>query len=98
MILYTAADIQKDEADDQVLSFLKYWQGIQRRVQSTFVFDSKFTTYVNLSALNQRGIKCITLRRRGKKLIDNISKVSDWSRIHIPHAKRKYPNPLVHES
>jgi len=98
LILYTAADIQKDEADDQVLSFLKYWQGIQRRVQSTFVFDSKFTTYANLSALNQRGIKFITLRRRGKKLIDNTSKLKPWNRIHIPHAKRKYPNPLVHES
>ena len=98
LILYTAADIQKDEADDQVLSFLKYWQGIQRRVQSTFVFDSKFTTYANLSALNQKGIKFITLRRRGKKLIDNISMLKPWKRIHIPHAKRKYPNPLVHES
>ena len=98
LILYTAADIQKDEADDQVLSFLKYWQGIQRRVQPTFVFDSRFTTYANLSALNQRGIKFITLRRRGKKLIQNVNKLQPWKRIHIPHAKRKFPNPLVHES
>lgn len=98
LILYTAADIQKDEADDQVLSFLKYWQGIQRRVRSTFVFDSKFTTYSNLSALNQKGIKFITLRRRGKKLIQNVSQLKPWKRINIPHAKRKFPNPLVHES
>ena len=75
LILYTAADIQKNEADDQVLTFLKYWQGIQRRVQSTFVFDSKFTTYSNLSALNRKGIKFITLRRRGKKLIQNVSQL-----------------------
>jgi len=98
LILYTAADIQKNEADDQVLSFLKYWQGIQRRVQSTFVFDSKFTTYSNLSALNQKGIKFITLRRRGKKLIQNVNQLKPWKRINIPHAKRKFPNPLVHES
>ena len=98
LILYTAADIQKNEADDQVLSFLEYWQGIQRRVQSTFVFDSKFTTYSNLSALNQKGIKFITLRRRGKKLIQNVSQLKPWKRINIPHAKRKFPNPLVHES
>jgi hypothetical protein len=98
LILYTAADIQKDEADDQVLSFLRYWQGIQRRVQPTFVFDSRFTTYANLSALNQRGIKFITLRRRGKKLIQNVKKLQPWKRIHIPHAKRKFPNPLVYES
>ena len=98
LILYTAADIQKNEADDQVLTFLKYWQGIQRRVQSTFVFDSKFTTYSNLSALNRKGIKFITLRRRGKKLIQNVSQLKPWKRINIPHAKRKFPNPLVHES
>ena len=98
LILYTAADIQKDEADDQTLVFLKYWKGIQRRIPPTFVFDSKFTTYANLSALNQMGIKFITLRRRGKRLIDNIDKIDHWNRIHIPHAKRKYPNPLVHES
>ena len=98
LILYTAADIQKDEADDQVLSFLSFWQGIQRRIQSTFVFDSRFTTYANLSALNQKGVKFITLRRRGKNLIQNVSKLQPWNRIHIPHAKRKFPNPLVHES
>jgi hypothetical protein len=98
LILYTAADIQKDEADDQVLSFLQYWQGIQRKVEPTLIFDSRFTTYANLSALNQRGIKFITLRRRGKKLIQNVNKLKPWKRIHIPHAKRKFPNPLVHES
>jgi hypothetical protein len=98
LILYTAADIHRNEADDQVLSFLKYWQGIQRRIEPTFVFDSRFTTYANLSALNQRGIKFITLRRRGKKLIQSVDKLGPWKRINIPHAKRKFPNPLVHES
>ena len=98
LILYTAADINRDEADDQVLNFLSFWKGIRRGIKSTFVFDSKFTTYANLSALNTQGIKFITLRRRGKKLIDNVNKLKSWKRIHITHAKRKYPNPLVYES
>ena len=98
LILYTAADIHRNEADDQVLSFLKYWQGIQRRIEPTFVFDSRFTTYANLSALNQKGIKFITLRRRGKRLVQSVDKLGPWKRINIPHAKRKFPNPLVHES
>ena len=98
LILYTAADIHRNEADDQVLSFLKYWQGIQRRIEPTFVFDSRFTTYANLSALNQQGIKFITLRRRGKKLIQSVDNLGPWKRINIPHAKRKFPNPLVYES
>jgi transposase len=98
LILYADADINRDEADDQVLNFLSFWKGIRRGIKSTFVFDSKFTTYANLSALNTQGIKFITLRRRGKKLIDNVNKLKPWKRIHIAHAKRKYPKPLVYES
>ena len=98
LILYTDADINRDEADDQVLNFLSFWKGIRRGIKPTFVFDSKFTTYANLSALNTQGIKFITLRRRGKKLIDKVNKLKSWKRIHITHAKRKYPNPLVYES
>jgi len=98
LILYTDADINRDEADDQVLNFLSFWKGIRRGIKPTFVFDSKFTTYANLSALNTQGVKFITLRRRGKKLIDNVNKLKSWKRIHITHAKRKHPNPLVYES
>jgi hypothetical protein len=98
LILYTAADIQRKEADEQVLSFLSFWKKVQRGVKPTFVFDSKFTTYAKLSALNQQGIRFITLRRRGKNMLDGMEALESWKRIHIPHAKRKYPNPLVHES
>jgi len=98
LILYTAADIARDESDDQVLVFLSFWKSIRRGIKSTFIFDSKFTTYEKLSQLNALGIKFITLRRRGKNLIDQVDKLEPWKRIKIPHAKRKYPNPLVHES
>jgi hypothetical protein len=27
-----------------------------------------------------------------------VQDLGPWKRIHIPHGKRKYPNPLVHES
>lgn len=98
LILYTAADIQRKEADDQVMGFLSFWKKVQRGIKPTFVFDSKFTTYPKLSALNQQGIRFITLRRRGKNMLDGTEALESWKRIHIPHAKRKYPNPLVHES
>jgi transposase len=98
LILYTAADIKRGEADDQVLNFLSFWRKIHRGMKPTFVFDSKFTTYAKLSALSAQGIKFITLRRRGKNLVDNMEVLAPWKRINISHAKRKYPNPLVHES
>ena len=98
LILYTAADIQREEADDQVLGFLSFWKKVQRGITPTFVFDSKFTTYAKLSELNQQGVRFITLRRRGKNMVGGTRALEPWKRIHIPHAKRKYPDPLVHES
>ena len=48
LILYTGADIKKDEADDQIFKFLSFWKGVRRGVKPTLVFDSKFTSYSNL--------------------------------------------------
>jgi len=98
LVLYTAADLMKEEANEQVVNVLSFWKSIRKGVASTFVFDSKFTTYEHLSALNRMGVKFITLRRRGKKLVENLQELSPWEKIHIPHDKRKYPNPLVHQS
>ncbi len=98
LILFSAADIQRNEADDQILAFLSFWQGIKKPMESTFIFDSKLTTYENLSELNRQKITFITLRRRGHKLVEEAEKLAPWRRITIPHDKRKYPQPMVHES
>jgi hypothetical protein len=98
LMLYTDADIRKSEADDQVLEFLAYWRKLRRGVAPTFIFDSRFTTYPKLSQLNSAHVKFITLRRRGGKMLEAIDDLTDWQRIHIPHAKRKFPNLLVHVS
>jgi hypothetical protein len=98
LILFSAADIQRSEADDQILAFLSFWQGIKKPMESTFIFDSKLTTYENLSELNHQKIRFITLRRRGHKLVAESKNLEPWRRITIPHDKRKYPQPMVHES
>ena len=98
LIVYTASDIQSREADDQILRFLPYWTKISRQMNSTFIFDSKFTTYKNLSELNRQGVKFVTLRRRGQKLLEEADKLGPWKKITIPHEKRKYPNPYIYES
>jgi hypothetical protein len=99
LVLYTDADIKSTEADDQVLEFLSFWNSMRRGVKPTLIFDSKFTSYAKLSELNStHNVKFITLRRRGGKMVDNIDELEGWDKIHIPHEKRKYPNPQVHES
>lgn len=98
IMLYTDADIRRSEADDGVLDFLSFWKKVRRGISPKLVFDSRFTSYSKLSELNIEGIKFITLRRRGERLIKDVDGLEGWQRIHIPHAKRKYPNPQVHES
>ena len=98
LMLYTDADIRRSEADDGVLDFLSFWKKVRRGVSPKLIFDARFTSYSKLSALNANGIKFITLRRRGERLIEDVDRLEGWRQIHIPHAKRKYPNPQVHVS
>ena len=95
LILYTDADIKRSESDDQILEFLSFWKSVRRGVKPTLVFDSKFTSYSKLSNLHDKGVRFITLRRRGPRLIEWASKQSSWKRISIPHEKRKYRNPYI---
>ena len=99
LILYTDADIRRSESDDQVIEFFSFWKAISRGVKPTLVFDSKFTSYAKLSELNAKyRVKFITLRRRGGTMVQDVDELEGWKQIHIAHAKRKYPNPRVHES
>ena len=98
--LYVHTDILKRDADDQILEFVKFWKKIRGEFRQTLVFDSKLTSYKNLSALENDGIKFITLRKRGQKMIDYAMSIpdSEWKRVKIDTPKRKYKNPLVHDS
>jgi hypothetical protein len=98
LILYTAADILRREANDQVIEFLAFWRKVCRGLSPRFIFDSNFTRYERLADLDAAGIKFITLRRRGEALVAGVAKLTDWKRITIPHEKRKYPHPQVHDA
>ena len=98
--LYVNSDIHRRDADDEVLAFVKFWQGIRGKFRQTLVFDSKLTTYENLRLLADDGVTFITLRRRGPKLVKNALAMprDQWQRIYLDSPNRKYPNPLVHDS
>ncbi len=97
---YAQADILRSEASDQILDFVSFWKKIHGKLDSTLVFDSKLTSYENLSAINHMGIHFITLRRRGKKLIAALDRIpgNRWKKIHLDIPKRKYKTPLLYES
>src|SRR5450755_1906784 len=65
---YANGELRKDRQNDEILRFVDFWKERTGRLPEELIFDSKLTTYANLSKLNQRGIPFVTLRRRTKKL------------------------------
>ena len=55
------------------------------------VFDSKFTNYENLNKLDERGIKFVTIRRRGKNIVEEVEAMhkKDCRKVHVINADMK---------
>jgi hypothetical protein len=94
---YASCDLRKDEQADEILRFVKFWKRQTGRLPEELIFDSKLTTYANLSRLNAMGIRFITLRRRSKKMVEAIRQLppSAWRRVELRSVNRVYRTPRV---
>lgn len=99
-IPYGNAEIKHRDKDKEVLHFIDFWKESTSTPIKCLIFDSKFTTYENLSLINQDGIKFITLRRRGKSLVGKAQAIpnNQWHTIQLDAPSRKYRNLKVYES
>lgn len=94
---YVDAQCRKDTQADTILQFARFWHERTGHYPQELIFDSKLTTYTNLSWLNEKGISFITLRRRSKKMLGEIQETpaSAWRRITLPGLSRSYRTPRV---
>jgi len=94
---YANSQLRKDQQNDEVLRFIDFWKQRTGRLPEELIFDSKLTTYANLDSLNRQGIGFITLRRRSKKLLDEVAQTptSAWRRIELESVSRAYRTPRV---
>jgi Transposase DDE domain len=94
---YANGELRKNQQNDEILRFVEFWKQRTGRLPEELIFDSKLTTYANLSDLNQIGIHFITLRRRSKKLLDEVARTpaSAWRRIELDSVLRAYKTPRV---
>ena len=94
---YANADLRKEQQNDEILRFLKYWKQRTGHLPQELVFDSRLTTHANLSRVNQMGVFFITLRRRSKKMLHTIHQrpVSAWRRITLEGVSRIYRTPQI---
>ena len=82
IIDYGNADVKHENQNETILEFLDFYS-LDKNTNNKLkylVFDSKFTTYENLSKLNKRNVKFLTIRMRGKKIVEKINSKHRYSR------------------
>jgi hypothetical protein len=94
---YANGQLRKDQQNDEILHFVEFWKRRTGRLPEELIFDSKLTTYANLNELNRRKIDFITLRRRSRKLLQEIAATppSAWRRIELEGVSRLYKTPRI---
>jgi hypothetical protein len=90
VLCYANANLTRDDQSGEVLRFVTFWHGIAGRDPQWLYFDSKLTSYVELSRLNQRGISFVTIRRRGAAITRRLERLptSAWHKAHLDIPKR----------
>ena len=96
---YANTDLRKEQQDDEILQFVKFWKRRTGKLPEELIFDSKLTTYANLNKLDRQGVQFITLRRRGPKLMQELAAQppSAWRRIELDGVSRIYKTPRILE-
>jgi len=75
IIDYGDADVRHQNQNQTVLEFVDFYtkNNDSNHNLKYLVFDSKFTIYENLSKINMKGIKFITIRIRSQSLVNKIN-------------------------
>jgi Transposase DDE domain len=94
---YANGELRKDDQNEEILRFARFWKQRTGRYPEELIFDSKLTTYAKLNELNQLGIHFTTLRRRSKGLLREIDQTptSAWRRIELKGVSRQYAHPRI---
>lgn len=98
-LCYSNGQLSREEAPDEILNFVSFYQKSHGTFPECLVFDSKLTTYKNLDILDKDfRIKFITLKRRGKNILQDIDTDKEWKHIKLTIPSRKYQLLKINEA
>jgi len=101
IIDYGNTNVMHKNESAVILEYLDFYQSTPqgRKELRYMIFDSKFTNYQNLNKLNKQEIKFITIRRRGKNMVEHIGKnpKDNWKNFRIDAAGNKKRSLKVFE-
>lgn len=90
---YSNANLTRSQQPGEILRFIEYWKKLMGRNPRWLYFDSKFTTYAELSKVAQKkDISFVTIRRRGSRIISRLKSLPDsaWQSAVIDIPKRRH--------
>ncbi len=94
--VYVDAEIRKKKRNEQILSFVDFWRERTGAVPQELVFESTFTTYANLAGLQAWGTAFLTLRRRSRKMLQELAATAkhQWRQIRLTGRTFRTPRVL----
>jgi hypothetical protein len=102
-LCYANANLTRGDQKGELMRFVEFWRTVAGSDPKWLYFDSKVADYPELSRVNARGIRFVTIRRRGAALLRRLGRqpASAWKAavIDIPkrcHQRIRYRAEEVH--
>ena len=92
MLCYANADVLRKEQANMPLKFVTFWKEISGFKPEWLYLDSKVTTYEILDQLREEKINFITIRQRGKRMVEKVLErpESEWRAAFIDTPQRRH--------
>jgi hypothetical protein len=90
ILCYANANLTRADQPGELMRFVEFWHAITEHDPQWLYFDSKLVPYAELSRLNQRGIRFVTIRRRGAAVLRRLRALpaTAWQGVVIDTPKR----------
>ncbi len=92
VLCYANANLTRAQQPGEILRFIEFWHELSHHYPHWLYFDSKLTTYAELSRVNELQIGFVTIRRRGSRILKRLAALppSAWKKAIIDIPKRRH--------
>ena len=97
VLCYADANLTRERQAGVIHEFIQFCTGFSKQDPLWLYFDSKLTTYAELSKINQRkkpNVWFVTIRRRGSRILQRLAKLpaGTWQKAVIDIPRRRHQN------
>jgi hypothetical protein len=91
-LCYANANLARADQRGEVMRFVDFWRAVAGSDPKWLYFDSRVADYPELSRINGRGIRFVTIRRRGVALLRRLERhpAAAWKGAVIDIPKRRH--------